>query len=98
MSAADFNTWCTDNDMGVHYGKTRSFVVGSKHMKSANDSISITINEHITESINAQNHLDTVNCLNVAVVITKIGRNEETVPYVASTKVAPDDSRICTLI
>ena len=42
---------------GVHYGKTNSFVVGSKHMTSANESISITINEHITESVNAQKHL-----------------------------------------
>ena len=40
--------------MGVHYGKTHSFVVGSKHMTSA--VTSITINEHIIESINAQKH------------------------------------------
>ena len=37
MSAGDFNTWCIDNNMGVHYGKTHSFVVGSKHMASANE-------------------------------------------------------------
>ena len=54
MSAGDLNTWCIDNNMGVHYGKTHSFVVGSKHMISANESISITINEHVTESVNSQ--------------------------------------------
>ena len=43
--------------MGVHYGKTHSFVVGSKHMTSANESISITINEHSNESVNTQKHL-----------------------------------------
>ena len=43
--------------MGVHYGKTHSFVVGSKHMTSANESNSITINEHVIESVNAQKHL-----------------------------------------
>ena len=37
--------------------KTYSFVVGSKHMTSANESISITINEHVIESVNAQKHL-----------------------------------------
>ena len=58
MSVGDFNTiWCIDNNVGVHYGKTHSFVVGSNHMISANESISITINKHITESINAQKHL-----------------------------------------
>ena len=29
VEPADFNTWCIDNNMGVHYGKTHSFVVGS---------------------------------------------------------------------
>ena len=39
FSADDFNTWCIDNNiMGVHYGKTHSFVVGSKHMRSVNKS------------------------------------------------------------
>ena len=61
ISAGDFNTWCIDNSMGVHYGKTHSFVVGSKHMTSANESISITIHEHITESVNAQKHLGITN-------------------------------------
>ena len=43
--------------MGVHYGKTHAFVVGSKHMTSANEGISVTINEHSTESDSAQKHL-----------------------------------------
>ena len=56
-SADDFNTWCIDNNMGVHYGKTHAFVVGSKHMTSANEGISVTINEHNIESVSAQKHL-----------------------------------------
>ena len=47
---------CIDN-MGVHYGKTYAFVVGSKHMTSANEGISVTINGHRTESVSAQKHL-----------------------------------------
>ena len=43
--------------MGVHYGKTHSFVVGSKHMTSVFESISVTINEHSIESANRQKHL-----------------------------------------
>ena len=42
--------------MGIYYGKTHTFVVGSMHMISANESISISINGHI-ESVNAQKHL-----------------------------------------
>ena len=57
ISADDFNTWCVDNNMGVHYGKTHTFVVGSKHMPSANEGISVTINEHSIESVSAQKHL-----------------------------------------
>ena len=57
ITAGDFNAWCIDNNMGVHYGKTHSFVVGSKHMTSANESISITINRHSTESVNTHKHL-----------------------------------------
>ena len=56
-STDDFNTWCIDNNMGVHYGKTNAFVVGSKHMTSANEGISVTINEHIIETVSAQKHL-----------------------------------------
>ena len=56
-SADDFNTWCIDNNMGVHYGKIHAFVVGTKHMTSANEGISVTINKHCTESVNAQKHL-----------------------------------------
>ena len=56
-SADDFNTWCIDNNMGVHYGKTHAFVVGSKHMTTANEGISVTINEHSIESVSAQKHL-----------------------------------------
>ena len=29
-SAGDFNTWCIKQNMGFHYDKTHSFVVGSK--------------------------------------------------------------------
>ena len=57
ISAGDFNTWSIDSNMGVHYGKTHSFLVGSKHMTSVNESTSITINKHIIESVNAQKHL-----------------------------------------
>ena len=42
--------------MGVHYGITHAFV-GSKHMTSANEGISVTINEHCIESVSAQKHL-----------------------------------------
>ena len=45
ISAGDFNTWCNENNMGVHHSKTHAFVVGSKHITSANESISVTINE-----------------------------------------------------
>ena len=57
ISADDFNTWYIENNMGVHYGKTLAFVVGSKHMTSADDGISVTINEHSIESVSAQKHL-----------------------------------------
>ena len=43
--------------MGVYDGKTHAFVVGSKVMTSANEGISVTINEHSIESISAQKHL-----------------------------------------
>ena len=43
--------------MEVQYGKTYAYVVGSKNMASANEGISITINEHSTESVSAQKHL-----------------------------------------
>ena len=45
-SADDFNTWCIDNNMGGHYGKTHAFVKGSKHMTSFNEGISVTRNEN----------------------------------------------------
>ena len=57
ISAGDFTTWCIESNMGAHYGKTYAFVVGSKNMTSANESISVTINEHSIESVNAQKHL-----------------------------------------
>ena len=57
ISADDFSTWCIDNNMGVHYGKTHAFVVGPKHMTSANEGISVTINEHSIESVSAHKHL-----------------------------------------
>ena len=57
ISADDFNTWCIDNYMGVHYGKTHAFVVDSKYMTSANEGISVTINKHSIESVSAQKHL-----------------------------------------
>ena len=44
--------------MGVHYGKRHGFVVGSKHMTSANEGISVTGNEHSIESVSAQKHLN----------------------------------------
>ena len=58
-SAGDFNTRCIENNMGVHYGNTHAFVVGSKHMASANEGISVTINQHSTriESVSAQKRL-----------------------------------------
>ena len=57
VSTCDFNTWCTDNNMGVHYGKTHAFVAGSKHMTSANRSIAVSIHEHTIESVSSQKHL-----------------------------------------
>ena len=57
ISAGDFNTWCIDDNMGVHYGKNTSFAEGMKYMTSANESISITINEHSTESVNTHMYL-----------------------------------------
>ena len=56
-SADNFNTWCIDNNMGVHYGKTHALVVGSKHMTSANEGINVTINEYSIESVRAEKHL-----------------------------------------
>ena len=53
----DFNTCCTDNNMGVHYGKTHAFVAGSKHMASANRSIAISLHENTIESVSSQKHL-----------------------------------------
>ena len=43
--------------MGVYYGKTHEIIVCSMHMTSANEGISVTINEHSTESVSAQKHL-----------------------------------------
>ena len=43
--------------MGIHFGKTHAFVAGSKHITSANEGISVTINEHSIESVSAQKHL-----------------------------------------
>ena len=43
--------------MGVDFGKSHAFVVSSKHMRSANEGISVTINEHSIESVSAQKHL-----------------------------------------
>ena len=57
ISAGDFNTWCIENNMGVHYGKIHAFVVGSKQMTSANESIFVTVNEHSIESVNTQKYL-----------------------------------------
>ena len=59
FSAGGFNTWCIDNNMGVHYGKTHSLVVGSKHMTYVNESISITINEYrVGKHTQRHKHLD----------------------------------------
>ena len=57
VSAGDFNTWYIDTNMGVHYGKTHAFLVGSKHMTSADEGISVTINQHSIESVSAQTRL-----------------------------------------
>ena len=46
ISADDLNTWSISNNMWVHYGKTHAFIEGSKHMTSASEGISVTINEH----------------------------------------------------
>ena len=43
--------------MGVHYGKTHAFVVGSKQMTSVNEGISVTINQQSIESVSAQKRL-----------------------------------------
>ncbi|MCG8066696.1 MAG: hypothetical protein JAY84_02445 [Candidatus Thiodiazotropha taylori] len=57
ISAGDFDTWCTDNNMGVHYGKTHAFVAGSRHATSVNESIIINIKEHTIETVTTQKHL-----------------------------------------
>ena len=59
LQISDFNIRCIENNMGVHYGKTNAFVVGSKHMASANEGISVTINQYSTriESVSAQKRL-----------------------------------------
>ena len=51
-----FNTWCTDNNLGVHYGKTHAFVPGLEHMTSANGSIAVSIHEYTIESVSSQKH------------------------------------------
>ena len=45
------------NNMGVYYGQIYAFAVGSMHMPCANESISVTVNEHSIESVNAQKHM-----------------------------------------
>ena len=57
ISEGDFNTWSIENNMGVHCSKTHAFVVGSKYISPANESISVTINVHSIESVNTQKHL-----------------------------------------
>ena len=59
LQISDFNIRSIENNMGVHYGKTNAFVVGSKHMASANEGISVTINQYRTriESVSAQKRL-----------------------------------------
>ena len=71
-SADDFNTWCIDNNMGVHYGKTHAFVVGSKHMTSDNEGISVTINEYSIESVSAQKHLGITTDKNLKLVSNRL--------------------------
>ena len=76
ISEDDFNTWCIDNYMGVHYGKTHAFVVGSKHMTSANGGISVTINEHSIVSVSAQKYLGiTIDKKSLAQQIDLVCRN-----------------------
>ena len=53
VSTCDFNTWCTNNNVGVYYGKTHAFVAGSKHMTSAKRSIAVPIHEHTIESVSS---------------------------------------------
>ena len=57
VSRCEFNTWCIDDNMGVHYGKTNAFVAGSRHISSTNRSISVSIHEHTIESVSSQKHL-----------------------------------------
>ena len=54
VSTCDFNTLCTNNNMGVHYGKAHAFVAGSKHMTSANGNITVSKHEHTIESVSSQ--------------------------------------------
>ena len=46
--------------MGVYYRKTQAFVAGSKHMTSANGSISASIHEHIIELVSSQTHIEII--------------------------------------
>ena len=57
VRTCDFYTWCAKNNMGVHHGKTHTFVAGSEHMTSANGSIAVAIHEHTIESVSMRKHL-----------------------------------------
>ena len=56
-SSNDFNSWCLDNNMGVHYGKTHAFIAGTKHMTNANGDLSISINGQNIDLVDTQKHL-----------------------------------------
>ena len=43
--------------MGVHYGNTRAFIAGTKHMTNANGDLSISINGQNIDLVDTQKHL-----------------------------------------
>ena len=43
--------------MGVHYGKTHAFIVGTKHMTNANGDLSISIKGQNIDLFDTQKHL-----------------------------------------
>ena len=49
VSTCDFNTWCTDNNMRVHYGKTHAFVAGSKQSQYTNIPLNRSVHKSILE-------------------------------------------------
>ena len=59
-SVTKFDLWCVDHDMLINYIKTHLMILGSRHMTSAIEDISISLNGHTTEIVNMQKHTGVV--------------------------------------